>query len=68
MRSLAPSLDIVNESQAQDTRAWLTSPGQRVVTYRPILKLDAAGYAWLHPASAARRNDASTTIMASDDR
>jgi hypothetical protein len=43
-------------------------PWQRVVTCRPTLKLPAAADAVVHRASVVRRNDASTTIMASDDR
>jgi hypothetical protein len=50
------------------TRAWLINPGQRVVTCRPTLKLTAAAHALFHPTSAARRNDANTTIMTSDER
>lgn len=50
------------------TRAWSTNPGQRVVTCRPTLQLTATSHALFHRASAASRNDASTTIMASDAR
>jgi hypothetical protein len=50
------------------TRARSTNPGQRVVTCRPTLQLTATSHALFHRASAASRNDASTTIMASDAR
>ena len=43
-------------------------PGQRVVTCRPTLKLTATAHVLFPQTSAARRNDASTTIMAGADR